>query len=195
MKKSPLSPLLLGLTLCLLTGCSRFSIWQKSAMIVTTAGTASTVILTNNYATAGASVAGGVGTAVLGGTATMIIDSVEATPSQINAAEEAGKRYLAALDADRLKHYQQKGKNVIALRVKAGPKARGEGSVMLFDTQKKRVQSKKVYELRTLPKVGDTLVLEFGEVEYLGMIPIIDRQPRLNVATPVEKPIAADGKP
>ena len=42
MKKSPLSPLLLGLTLCLLTGCSRFSIWQKSAMIVTTAGTAST---------------------------------------------------------------------------------------------------------------------------------------------------------
>lgn len=181
--------------LLLLSGCARMGVWQKSATIVGTAGTAGTLIMINNYASVGSSLASGVGTAVLGGAATMIIDSMDATPSQVDAAEAAGRRYLAALDAAKAAENRQRDRHLIAVVVSPQAKSRGQGSVMIYDTQKRRVHSQKVYDVRVLPKVGEIFKFEMGEVEYVGVIPMIGSKPEAGVASPVSTPLAGEAKP
>jgi hypothetical protein len=194
MKHSAKLILILLLTM-MASSCARFSIWEKSALIITTAGTASTLIMTSNYASAGASVASGVGTAVIGGAASMIIEELEATPSEINAVEAAGQRYLAAISAEKIKQMTTTGKNLIAISVARRPSARGEASVMVYDLKRRKVSQKKIYELRATPKVGDSFKFEMGEAEFVGYIPMIGRKPVGTVASPVNTPLAAEPKP
>jgi hypothetical protein len=183
-----LLPLLAG-------SCARFSIWEKSALIVGTGGAASTIILNSNYASAGASMAGGVGTAALGGTASMIIDAVEATPAQINAAEAAGQRYLAALDAATIKRREEKGQHFIAVSVPRTAKSRGQGEVMIYNTQKHKVETTKVYSLRRLPEPGEFVTLQLNQVEYVGLVPMMKPRPAGSIPTVVSEPLAGKVTP
>lgn len=177
------------------SGCARLGIWQKAGLIVGTAGAAGTVIMTSNYAGVGASVASGVGAAVVGGGAVMIVDAVEATPAQINAVEAAGKRYLDAMSADQSKKYQEKGKNLIAISIPQHSKSRGQGSVMLFDTKKRKVGSKKIFDVRTMPKVGQSYVFETQQAEYVGYLPMMKNDdPNAVVNIPPANPVASGTK-
>lgn len=196
MKLSLRISVLLGLfSLLLLSSCARMGIWQKSAMIVGTAGTAGTVMLYNNYASAASSLASGVGVGALGGATSMVVDAAEATPSQINAAEAAGKRYLEALDASKAGLHKKPGKNLVALAVPRKDKSRGQASIMIYDTQKRRLQSSKVYDLRATPKQGDTFRFETFEAEFVGVIPMLGTRPAASVVTPVPDPLAVEPKP
>lgn len=196
MKLSPRISVLLGLfSLLLLSSCARMGIWQKSAMIVGTAGTAGTVMLYNNYASAASSLASGVGVGALGGATSMVVDAAEATPSQINAAEAAGRRYLEALDAAKSGLHKKPGKNLVALAVPRKDKSRGQASIMIYDTQKRRLQSSKVYDLRATPKQGDTFRFETFEAEFVGVIPMLGTRPAASVVTPVPDPLAVEPKP
>ena len=187
---------LLGLfSLLLLSSCARMGIWQKSAMIVGTAGTAGTVMLYNNYASAASSLASGVGVGALGGATSMVVDAAEATPSQINAAEAAGRRYLEALDAAKAGLHKKPGKNLVALAVPRKDKSRGQASIMIYDTQKRRLQRAKVYDLRATPKQGDTFRFETFEAEFVGVIPMLGTRPAASVVTPVPDPLAVEPKP
>ena len=178
MKKYSIIRLLASLLgIVLLSGCARFSVWQKSAVIVGTAGAASTAVLYSNYASAGASLASGAGVGLVGSTTSMIVDATEATHEQINAAEAAAKRFEAALTAAARQERKKQGKRYIALKVPATVKTRGQGSVMIYDTEKHRLASVKAYTLRRLPDPGKVFRFDMGDVEYLGVIPAIGLTP------------------
>jgi hypothetical protein len=161
----------------LVTSCARFSVWQKSAVIVGSGGAAGTVVLYSNYASAASSVAGGITTAALGGGVSMLVDAMEATPSEINAAEAAGRRYVAALDAEALKKRLAEGKNLIAVVVPRRARSRGQGEVMVYNIKKNKVETTKVYSLRRLPDMGDWLALQATTAEYVGMVPMLKQRP------------------
>lgn len=187
--------LLATIPVLLLCSCARLGIWQKSAVIVTTAGTAGTIMLYKNYASAATSLASGVGAGVIGGTTSLVVDAMEATPSQINAAEAAGRRYVEAMDAASAAARKKSGKRLIALNVKRRENARGNSSVMIYDTELRRLQNNKVYDLVATPKQGETFHFETYEAEFVGVIPMLASQPAATVATPTPRPLATGPKP
>ncbi len=179
----------------LMVGCARFSVWEKSALIVGSGGAAGTVVLYSNYASAASSVAGGITTAALGGGVSMLVDAMEATPAEINAAEAAGRRYVAALDAAALKQRLAQGKNLIAVVVPRRAKSRGQGEVMIYNIKQQKIETTKVYSLRRLPDLGDWLALQATTAEYVGVVPMLQPLSPRSVPTPVVEPLASKVAP
>ena len=162
--------LLLCAAILATTGCARLTVWQKSGIILSTAGTAGAIMATSNQVSAAGAVAGSVGAGILPAGASIVTGFSDATKEQADFAEQSARRYLAALDNAKKKELAQPGRELIAVKTLPSTKTRGEGPVMIYNTRTKKLQNNKSFDIRKLPKAGTRLKLETEVAEYVGEI-------------------------
>jgi hypothetical protein len=162
--------LLLCLALLATTSCARLTVWQKSGIIIGTAGTAGALMATANQASAASTVASGVGAALLPAGACIATGFAEATKEQSDFAEKAARRYMEALDDAKKKELAKPGSELIAVKTLRAAKTRGEGTVMIYNTKTRKLQNNKTFDIRKLPEPGTRLKLETEIAEYVGEV-------------------------
>ena len=152
------------------TGCARLTVWQKSGIILSTAGTAGALMATSNQVSAVGTVAGSVGAGMLPAGASIVTGFSEATKEQADFAEQSARRYMQALDKAKKKERTKPGNELIAVKTLPGAKTRGEGPVMIYNTRTKKLHNNKTFDIRKLPEAGTRLKLETEVAEYVGEI-------------------------
>ena len=126
------------------------------------AGTATGVALGTTGNGAGLTIPVALGAAALAGAGTYVYAKHRATIDQRRIAEARARLYYAQLDQVQ----QQRSQRYLAVNAPNTSKTQGQ-DVMLYDTRTRRVAND-VYDLKTVPKVGQTTSLGNNTATYIG---------------------------
>lgn len=146
------------------TSCARLGVRQKVALVCITGGSAGVVVAQQSRLSAAANLVGGI---VPLTSAAAIITAEQATADQMQRAEQVGRKYVERITPAKRAYYKKKNIKYVSVKTSSTNKTRGT-SVMVYDIEKKKVASPKVYDVRVEPEPGASLEFDTFVTEYVG---------------------------
>jgi len=144
------------------SGCSNLTPVENALIAAGVAGAATGVALGTTGNSAGLTIPVALGAAVLAGAGTYVYAKHRATIDQRRIAEARARLYYAQLDQQQQQHTQ----HYLAVNAPNTSKTQGQ-NVMLYDTRTRKIAND-IYDLKAVPKVGQTTSLGNTAATYVG---------------------------
>lgn len=150
-------------------GCADLSARQKLGTVLLTAGVAGPFLGGSDKTKAATAVAATASAAVAGAGATiLILERRKATAQQAAEAEANARRALAEMSDERREALRRDEVRYLAVDTVPSKDTRGQGDIMVWDTEQDRLQSSTAYDVRIAPETGSRLELDTVITEYVG---------------------------
>jgi hypothetical protein len=146
-----------------LTGCSNLTPGENAAVAAAATGLAVGLPLALTGVNPAVTIPVTAGAAVLAGGGTYLIARNQASARQRKVAEDRARIYVA-----RTGEYSKRSTRYIAVRTEDGGRAQGKAQVMIYDIHSGTVVENTVYDMNSVPPVGE--MGDFGgyRARYIG---------------------------
>ncbi len=146
-----------------LTGCSNLSPGENAAVAAAATGLAVGLPLALTGVNPAVTIPVTAGAAALAGGGTYLIARKQASARQLQVAEDRARNY-----AYRTGEFNKRSTRYIAVRTEDGGRAQGKAQVMIYDIHSGRIVGDSVYDMQSVPPVGEMGDFAGYHARYIG---------------------------